>query len=210
MTAWRCVPVRLRWSGVGSDTSHQAWFRVGDHQIKTDRYGRDFDFGHICGSYDSAEQGGWELFLSTHDCPPDAASASPGPLLAPGVTFQNSNHVWERLGPWKYPEGIIDHGDGDDATAACSVTDTEWHHVAWQYEHSTDTHELWLDGRLIWRLGCVDGVQLTNDRVGHGAQFSVSTRLAGYTLPSSHQAHCTCHVCHVRSSNLASYLLDLK
>ena len=53
--------------------------------------------------------------------------------------------------------------------------------MAWQYDHGTDTHELWLDGRLIWSLACVDGVHLTNDLIGHGAQFSVSTRLAGYS-----------------------------
>jgi hypothetical protein len=53
--------------------------------------------------------------------------------------------------------------------------------VAWQYEYETDTHELWLDGRLIWGLACADGVRLVNDRVGHGAQFSVSTRLAGHS-----------------------------
>ena len=147
----------------------EAWFRVGDDQIKVDRYGRTFDFGHICGSYDSAEQGVWELFLSTHDSPD-------GSTLAPGVTFASAGHRWEGLGPWKYPQGIV-ATDPD----ACCVADTEWHHVAWQYDHGTDTHELWLDGRLIWSLACVDGVPLTNDRVGHGAQFSVSTRLAGYS-----------------------------
>lgn len=159
----------------------EAWVRVGDDQIKTDHYGREFDFGHICGSYDSTEQGVWELFLSTHDSPD--ADGEAGPLLAPGVTFQNNSHVWERMGPWKYPEGIIvaPAAVGADATTACAVTDTEWHHIAWQYEHSMDTHEIWLDGRLIWRLGCVDGVRLANNRVGHGAQFSVSTRLAGYS-----------------------------
>ena len=44
----------------------EAWFRVGDNQIEIDRYGRQFDFGHICGSFDSSEEGVWELFLSTH------------------------------------------------------------------------------------------------------------------------------------------------
>ena len=28
---------------------------------------------------------------------------------------------------------------------------------------------------------CADGMPLVNDRVGHGAQFSVSTRLAGHS-----------------------------
>ena len=133
----------------------EAWFRVGDNQTKVDRYGRDFDFGHICGSFDSSERGVWELFLSTHDSP-DGTSC-----LAPGVTFASSTHRHERLGPWRYPEGCM------CAASECTVEDTEWHHVAWQYEHATDTHELWLDGRLIWRLGCVDGVPLVNDR---GAQ----------------------------------------
>ena len=146
----------------------EAWFRVGDNQIKIDRYGRTFDFGHICGSFDSSEQGVWELFLSTHD-------STDGSTLAPGVTFASTGHRWERLGPWKHPEGIV-NGDID----ACCVSDSEWHHVAWQYEYGTDTHELWLDGRLIWCLTCADGVPLVNDRVGHGAQFSVSTRPSGY------------------------------
>ena len=146
----------------------EAWFRVGDNQIKFDRYGRTFDFGHICGTFDSSEQGVWELFLSTHDSPN-------GSTLAPGVTFASAGYRWESLGPWKYPQGIVagDHG-------ACCVFDSEWHHVAWQYEYGTDTHELWLDGRLIWSLANADGVPLVNDRVGHGAQFSVSTRPTGH------------------------------
>lgn len=69
----------------------EAWFRVGDNQIKTDRYGRNFDFGHICGSFDSSEEGVWELFLSTHDSPD-------GSTLAPGVTFASAGHRWEGLG----------------------------------------------------------------------------------------------------------------
>ena len=144
----------------------EAWFRVGDDQIKVDRYGREFDFGHICGSFDTSERGVWELCLTTHGSP-DAGT------LAPAVTFNSDGHRWEELGPWKYPEG---------ATAdVCCVSDTEWHHVAWQYSYETDTHELWLDGRLIWQLACPDGVPLVNDRVGHGAQFSVSSRLSGYS-----------------------------
>ena len=78
-------------------------------------------------------------------------------------------------GPWQYPSGIV------TSSEACRVADTEWHHCAWQYAFGTDEHELYLDGRLIWRLACPDGVPLVNDRVDHGAQFSVSTRPSGYT-----------------------------
>ncbi len=31
------------------------------------------------------------------------------------------------------------------------ITDTEWHHVAWQYGYAEDVHELFLDGTSIWR-----------------------------------------------------------
>ena len=147
----------------------EAWFRVGDDQIAIDRYGRVFDFGHICGSFDSAEQGVWELCLSARNAPGGALT------LAPAVTFQSSQHRWEQLGPWSYPDGRR------APEASCAVTDTEWHHVAWQYEYATDAHELLLDGTLIWRLACPDGRPLVNDREGHGQQFSVSTRPNGYS-----------------------------
>ena len=43
-----------------------------------------------------------------------------------------------------------------------------------------DLHELYLDGRLIWKMNSPDGRKLVNNRE-HDAQFSVSTRLTGYS-----------------------------
>jgi hypothetical protein len=114
--------------------------------------------GHICGSFDSSERGVWELFLSTQQ--------SPDGSLAPGVHFASRDHRWESLGPWAYPEGRASGCTPSD----CSVVDTEWHHVAWQYGYARDEHELLLDGQLIWKLGCVDGVALVNDRGARGTQ----------------------------------------
>ena len=60
------------------------------------------------------------------------------------------------------------------------IKDTEWHHVAWQYNYEEDLHQLFLDGKLIWRMKNPDGHKLVNDRK-HKSQFSVFTRLGGYT-----------------------------
>ena len=78
------------------------------------------------------------------------------------------------LHPWKRPKGIV--GAPNDA----GIRDTEWHHVAWQYNYAQDQHELFLDGQPVWRMKSPDGRKLINNR-RHEAQFSVSTRLTGYS-----------------------------
>ncbi len=109
----------------------------------------------------------WELYLSDH--------YSPDGSMDPGVHFfgADPNQALKDLHPWKRREGLI-----PEATAA-GIRDTEWHHVAWQYEHATDLHELLLDGKLIWRMRRPSGRELINNR-RHDAQFSISTRLKGY------------------------------
>ena len=78
------------------------------------------------------------------------------------------------LHPWKRPKGIV--GAPNDA----GIRDTEWQHVAWQYNYAQDQHELFLDGQPVWRMKSPDGRKLINNR-RHEAQFSVSTRLTGYS-----------------------------
>jgi len=69
------------------------------------------------------------------------------------------------------PFGVADAG----------IRDTEWHHVAWQYNAVEDLHQLFLDGRLIWRMRSPDGRRLVNNRQ-HPAQFSVFTRIDGFVI----------------------------
>ena len=135
------------------------WQGFGDLPLKR------FDYGHICGTYDSREQGIWELYLSDLNSP-DAG-------MAPGVHFQSRDHTWKNLHPWMRPRGIVAERE------AVGIGDTEWHHVAWQYSYAEDVHELFLDGTPIWRMRNVDGRTLVNDRE-HDCQFSVFTRLTGY------------------------------
>ena len=127
-----------------------------------------FHFGHICGTYDKTKKGVWELYLS------DAKSPDGG--MAPGVHFfgAEEEQALENLDPWHRPTGIV--GNRTDA----GIRDTEWHHVVWQYNYAEDLHELFLDGRLIWKMQSPDGRKLVNNR-RHDAQFSVSTRLTGYS-----------------------------
>ena len=149
----------------------ESWVRRGGPiqagGVTVDETHQPFDYGHICGTYDTTETGVWELYLSDHD--------SPDGSMAPGAHFLGADpeSALMDLHPWKRPEGIV----GDAADAA--IRDVEWHHVAWQYCYSEDLHELFLDGRLIWRLQSPDGRRLVNDR-RHDAQFSVISRLNGY------------------------------
>ena len=132
-----------------------------------------FDFGHICGTYDNSKRGVWELYLSDHD--------SPDGSMAPGCHFLGAepDQALMDLHPWKRPQGIV--GNPEEA----GIRDTEWHHLAWQYNYAEDLHQLFLDGRLIWQMKSPDGRKLVNNRQ-HDAQFSVSTRITGdvpyYTL----------------------------
>lgn len=130
---------------------------------------RLFDYGHICGTYDTTEQGVWELYLSSLD--------SPDGSMAVGAHFFGAepSQALKDLHPWKRPEGIV----GNPTNV--SIRDTEWHHVAWQYRATDDLHELFLDGRMIWRLHRPDGRRLVNNRQ-HEAQFSVFTRIDGYVI----------------------------
>jgi len=149
----------------------EAWVRragpIQGHGTKVDRTHQLFDYGHICGSYDNSKRGVWELYLSDHD--------SPDGSMAPGVHFLGARpeEALMDLHPWKRPRGIV--GAANDA----GIRDTEWHHVAWQYNYGQDLHELFLDGQLVWRMKSPDGRKLVNNRQ-HAAQFSVSTRLTGY------------------------------
>ena len=127
-----------------------------------------FHYGHICGSFDKTKKGVWELYLSD--------TKSTDGSMAPGIHFfgAEEGQTLENLDPWQRPEGIV--GDRIDA----GIRDTEWHHVAWQYNYAEDLHELFLDGRLIWKMQSPDGCRLVNNRQ-HDAQFSVSTNLTGYS-----------------------------
>ncbi|MCH2600771.1 MAG: putative Ig domain-containing protein [Pirellulales bacterium] len=127
-----------------------------------------FHFGHICGSYDLSKKGVWELYLS------DVKSEDWS--MAPGIHFfgKEEDQALKDLHPWHRPSGIV----GDRSQAG--IRDAEWHHVAWQYNYEQDLHELYLDGRLIWKMDRPDGRRLVNNRE-HDAQFSVSTRLTGYS-----------------------------
>ncbi len=143
----------------------EAWVRRGGpYQAFNDIPLKKFDFGHICGTYDKSKRGVWELYLSEID--------SPNGSMAPGVHFQSASHTWKDLCPWKRPKGIV--GKLSDV----GISDTEWHHVAWQYSYAEDVHQLFLDGKLIWEMKTPDGRQLVNDRV-HDAQFSVFSRIGG-------------------------------
>ena len=150
----------------------EAWVRragpIQGHGTKVDRTHQPFDYGHICGSYDNSKRGVWELYLSDHD--------SPDGSMAPGVHFLGAGpgEALMDLHPWKRPKGIV--GAPNDA----GIRDTEWHHVAWQYNYAQDQHELFLDGQPVWRMKSPDGRKLINNR-RHEAQFSVSTRLTGYS-----------------------------
>lgn len=127
-----------------------------------------FHFGHICGSYDLSKRGVWELYLS--DIKSEDGS------MAPGIHFfgDKEEQALKNLHPWHRPDGIVSE------RSQTGIRDTEWHHVAWQYNYEQDLHELYLDGRLIWKMNSPDGRKLVNNRE-HDAQFSVSTRLTGYS-----------------------------
>ena len=149
----------------------EAWVRRGGplqaHGEKADEHHQPFTFGHICGTYDKTEQGVWELYLSSRN--------SPDGSMAPGVHFLGAEPGQKLmdLHPWTRPGGLV------VGTADAGINDTEWHHVAWQYEAGGDLHQLFLDGFLIWQMHSPDGRRLVNNR-RHAAQFSVSTRLKGY------------------------------
>ena len=145
----------------------EAWVRRGGPwQAFDDVPLKRFDYGHVCGTYDSRESGVWELYLSDLN--------APGGSMAPGVHFQSRDHTWKYLHPWMRPRGIVAERE------EVGISDTEWHHVAWQYSYAEDLHQLFLDGRPIWEMRSPDGRRLVNDRE-HDAQFSVFSRLTGYT-----------------------------
>ena len=145
----------------------EAWVRRGGPwQAFDDVPLKRFDYGHVCGTYDTRESGVWELYLSDLNSP-DAG-------MAPGVHFRSRDHTWKYLDPWMRPKGMVARPD------VAGIDDTEWHHVAWQYGHAEDLHQLFLDGRPIWEMRNPDGRRLVNDRE-HDAQFSVFSRLTGYT-----------------------------
>ena len=145
----------------------EAWVRRGGayEAFGSDKIKRKFEYGHICGTYDNTKNGVWELYLSSID--------SPDGSMAPGVQFQSADYIWKNLDPWKRPEGIA--ADQPEV----GFNDTEWHHVAWQYNYEEDLHQLFVDGKLIWRMRNPDNRKLVNDRK-HKSQFSVFTRLGGY------------------------------
>ena len=143
----------------------EAWIRPGG-PVQAFGASRPFDFGHVCGTYDTSESGVWELYISNLD--------SPDGSWAPGVHFAcGPDLVLKDLHPWKRPAGIV--GSHEDA----GIRDSQWHHVAWQYDLSEDLHQLFLDGTLVWQMREPDGIRLVNER-GHRAQFSVGTRIGRY------------------------------
>jgi hypothetical protein len=95
--------------------------------------------------------------------------------MSPGVHFFGADpeQALEDLHPWKRPEGIV------VAATEVGIHDTQWHHVAWQYDRTDDRHEIFLDGMLIWQMTSPGGHKLVNNR-RHEAQFSVGSRLRGY------------------------------
>ena len=44
------------------------------------------------------------------------------------------------------------------------IRDTAWHHVAWKYTYEEDLHQLFLDGKLIWKMKSPDGRKLFSNR----------------------------------------------
>ena len=145
----------------------EAWVRRGGPwQAFDDVPLKRFDYGHVCGTYDSRESGVWELYLSDLN--------APGGAMAPGVHFQSRDHTWKYLHPWMRRRGIVAERE------EVGISDTEWHHVAWQYSYAEDLHKLFLDGRPVWEMRSPDGRRLVND-LEHDAQFSVFSRLTGYT-----------------------------
>ena len=56
----------------------EAWIRPGG-PVQGFGASRPFDFGHVCGTYDTSESGVWELYISNLD--------SPDGSWAPGVHF---------------------------------------------------------------------------------------------------------------------------
>ena len=158
---------RLDLKTCASEWTVEAWVRRGGPwQAFDDVPLKRFDYGHICGTYDTTESGVWELYLSDLN--------APGGTMAPGVHFRSRDHTWKYLDPWMRPKGRV--APPEEA----GIDDTEWHHVAWQYRYAEDLHQLFLDGRPIWEMRSPDGRRLVNDRE-HDAQFSVFSRLTGYT-----------------------------
>ncbi|UUO04535.1 putative Ig domain-containing protein [Blastopirellula sp. J2-11] len=145
----------------------EAWVRRGGAFQGFGNTNEPFHFGHICGSYDTTAKGVWELYLSDIN--------SPDGSMAPGLHFcgEQPDQALMNLHPWHRPEGIV--GDPKDA----AIRDTEWHHVAWQYNYAEDLHQLFLDGKLIWRMNSPDGRKLVNNRQ-HDAQFSIISRIKGW------------------------------
>ena len=141
----------------------EAWVRLGG---AVNKYGQDFHYGHVCGTYDNTERGVWELYLSDDN--------SPDGSMAPGVHFLGAEpeQALKDLHPYSRPTGTV------AAPEWVGIRDTAWHHVAWQYSYEEDLHQLFLDGKLIWAMKSPDGRRLVNNR-RHLAQFSVATRLNG-------------------------------
>ena len=159
-------PSRLDMKTCAREWTVEAWIRRGGpHQAFGDIPLKKFDYGHICGTYDKSKRGVWELYLSEID--------SPDGSMAPGIHFQSANYTWKNLHPWKRPDGIV------AKQSEIGISDTQWHHVAWQYSYLEDLHQLFLDGKLIWQLKNPDGRKLVNDRQ-HDAQFSVFSRIGGH------------------------------
>ena len=157
---------RLDMKSCPTEWTVEAWIRRGGpYQAFGDIPLKKFEYGHICGTYDKSQKGVWELYLSEID--------SPNGSMAPGVHFQSAEHTWKDLHPWKRRQGIV--GKVSDA----GISDTEWHHVAWQYSYAEDLHQLFLDGKLIWQMKNPDGRKLVNDRK-HDRQFSVFSRIGGH------------------------------
>ena len=109
-------------------------------------------FAKICGSDDEGfslppgVRGGWDFSLHSWI---DTWPVEPG--LLPAARFIGS---YDRA-PHSDTGGAVYAGRSKDAGTtiyADAIQDEEWHHVAWQFRYADQTHYMFLDGRLIWKI----------------------------------------------------------
>ncbi len=109
-------------------------------------------FAKICGTDDEGfslppgVRGGWDFSLHSWI---DAWPVKPGLLPAARFIGSQKRAPHSDTGGSVYPgrkteDGSIVHAD--------AIQDREWHHVAWQFRYEDQTHFLFLDGKLIWKI----------------------------------------------------------
>ena len=101
-------------------------------------------YGNICGtdeegfSLPHGKRSGWNFAL--HNWKEKERLVPSGRLLASGSAF-----------PY-YGKGIT--------IQQLAITDRGWHHIAWQFRDTDQTHFLFLDGKLFWKWSVPRGRQL--------------------------------------------------